>query len=422
MRDSLCEIDIIKTEELLHKYGSPLYVFHSYVFEKAFVKLRTSMRNIYSKYNIAYSYKTNYTPRICEMVKEMGGLAEVVSDMEYRLAKKIGYENNEIVYNGPLKGKGMFEHLSVGGVVNVDSLDELMKIINFAKKNNLKKVKIAFRVNIDIGQPFVSRFGIDSSIGSENKSDLDRAFDIARRYENIEVVGLHCHVGKSRSLESWENRADAMFKLVDKYFLEPPVFIDFGSGMNSEMESQLSIQFGEKIPSFSEYASIVAKRMAERYGKLPIENQPWLYTEPGTTIVSGSMSFLSTVQSIKRIKGKEYVVFDCSAGNIGEICKLKRLPINVFHCGKKLEKLNYATFTGYTCLEHDHIYEGFCGELAVGDIVQFRNIGSYSNVFKPPFISPNCAMVQINSEGKDKLIKRSETFDDVFVTYLFKGI
>ena len=37
------------------------------------------------------------------MVKEMGGLAEVVSDMEYRLAKKIGYENNEIVLTDEFK-------------------------------------------------------------------------------------------------------------------------------------------------------------------------------------------------------------------------------------------------------------------------------------------------------------------------------
>ena len=65
------------------------------------------------------------------------------------------------------------------------------------------------------------------------------------------------------------------------------------------------------------------------------------------------------------------------------------------------------------------MYEGFNGEIAVGDIVQFRNVGSYSNVFKPPFILPNCAMVQINEKGENELIKQKESIDDIFRTYVF---
>ena len=86
---------------------------------------------------------------------------------------------------------------------------------------------------------------------------------------------------------------------------------------------------------------------------------------------------------------------------------------------EEIKKVEDATFVGYTCLEHDHIYEGFSGELAVGDLVQFRNVGSYSNVFKPPFILPNCAMIQIDGDGTPSLMKRAETIDDLFHTYVF---
>ena len=413
-----CKLSKEQVLSYVKEYGSPLYVFHAEEFKTNYVELLNTMRNVYPKYNIAYSYKTNYTPKIISLVKELDGLAEVVSEMEYTLAKKIGYSNEKIIYNGPVKGNRLFEHIQEGGIANIDSIDELMTVVDFAQKNLNRSYKIAFRVNIDINQDFISRFGIDAYEEENKHAEIEKAFALVKEQKNIEVVGLHCHVGQSRSIDAWENRVRIMFKLVDRYFEKTPEFIDFGSGMNSVMEPELANQFGGHIPSFDEYAHVVAEAMQEKYGNLPWNEQPNLYTEPGTTLISGCMSFLGTVKTIKNVKGKNYVTFDCCGGNMGDICHLKQLPISIYHMGEVIKKLENATFVGYTCLEHDHIYEGFDGELAVGDLVQFRNVGSYSNVFKPPFILPNCAMIQIDNSGVS-LIKRTETIDDLFQTYMF---
>lgn len=412
-----CELSKEQVSELIGKFGSPLYVFHEDEFEKNYLDLIDTFRKVYPKYNIGYSYKTNYTPATIKKVKELGGLAEVVSDMEYKLAKKIGYGNHDIIYNGPVKGEGLFDHLDNGGVVNVDNLDELESIIEFAKGTS-KVIKLAFRVNLDIGQGFISRFGLDA-YPDGRKCELSEAFDKTNPIENIKIVGIHCHIGRSRSLEAWQNRVSQMFKLVDMYFKDYlPDFIDFGSGMNSIMEPCLAKQFSGHIPSYSEYACVLARAMNEKYGDLPYDKQPWLYTEPGTTVISGYVSFLGTVLSIKNVKGKTYVTFDCSGGNMGDICHLKNLPISIFDFGKNKKKCSDASFVGYTCLEHDHIFEGYDGELSVADVVQFRNVGSYSVVFKPPFILPNCAMVSIYGDNT-VLVKRKETIDDVFSTFVF---
>lgn len=412
-----CELSKKQVDLLIKEYGSPLYVFHEDEFEHNYLELLNAFRSIYPKYNIGYSYKTNYTPEIIKKVKNLGGLAEVVSDMEYQLAKKVGYENKDIIYNGPVKGKGLFEHLKNGGVANIDNLDELTKVIEMAKSFK-GDISIAFRVNINIGQEFISRFGLDA-YEDDRECELSSAFSSVKNISNIKVVGLHCHVGRSRSLEAWKNRISIMFKLVDKFFGDSiPEFIDLGSGMNSIMEPELARQFSGHIPTYKEYVNVVAASMKERYGYLPYDKQPWLYTEPGTTVISGYMSFLSTILSIKNVKNKTYVTFDCSGGNLGDICHLKNLPISIYKNSGDRKDVRDATFVGYTCLEHDHIYENFNGDLAVGDVIQFRNVGSYSNVFKPPFILPNCAMISL-SDGNAKLIKRIETIDDVFMTYLF---
>ena len=78
------------------------------------------------------------------------------------MAKKIGYDNKDIVYNGPVKGEGLFEHLLAGGIANIDNLDEMISVVEFAKKHPSVDMKLAFRVNIDIGQGFISRFGLDA--------------------------------------------------------------------------------------------------------------------------------------------------------------------------------------------------------------------------------------------------------------------
>ena len=416
-----CLLDDCQAFDLVEVYGSPLYIFHIDDFKETFIKLLEAVRAYYPKYNIAYSYKTNYTPRICEVVKELGGLAEVVSDMEFTLARQIGYESNRIIYNGPVKGDGLLTHLRNGGVVNIDSLDELSSVLSFAGENYGMPVHIAFRVNIDVGQGYISSFGLDAYEDEDldRYSELNHAFKLVNSLPNVHVVGLHCHIGKSRSIIAWHNRIRIMFKLIDRYFDGPPEFIDFGSGMNSVMEPILAKQFSDDIPTFAQYAEVIGKAMFDKYGNLPESKMPLLYTEPGTTLISGCVSFLSSVKSIKTVKNKVFVTFDCSGGNLGDICRLKRLPISVFHNDNISKSVVDASFVGYTCLEHDIIYEGYTGAVAVGDIVQYRNVGSYSNVFKPPFILPNCAMIALENNGHTEVIKRSETFADIFRTYVF---
>ena len=80
-------------EALLEKFGSPLYVFNEQGFSENYLHLLRAMRSRYENYRIAYSFKTNYTPYICSAAKALGAYAEVVSGMEYRLAKQLGYQD-----------------------------------------------------------------------------------------------------------------------------------------------------------------------------------------------------------------------------------------------------------------------------------------------------------------------------------------
>ena len=411
-------LDINKTKALLDKHNTSFYVFEEEEFKKNYLDLLNTFRSIYKNYNIAYSYKTNYTPYICNCVKKLGGLAEVVSDMEYYLAKKLGYDNSNIIYNGPVKGDKLEEHIINGGISNIDNIDEAKRIVNIAKKNIDKKIKVGIRVNSDVGAGYISRFGLEL----DSKEFID-TIELLKTSSNIKLVGFHCHVSRARGLDSWKKRIDNLLYSADKYIDGTPEFIDVGSGMFGKMDPFFSAQFGDNVPSYLDYAKVVAGTMEEHY-KDSI-NKPLLLSEPGTTIISNYISLVTKVVQKKKIKDKTFVTVDSSFYNAGDVCLVKQLPYYVLDKSKNLKKNicddNNISVMGYTCLEQDCLAKNFNINLEISDVIVFGNVGGYSIVSKPPFIQPNIPLYVIDSENKEIEIKRKETFEDIYKTFKYEG-
>lgn len=396
----------------IEELKTPYYIFYADEFINNYHDLENTMKSVYENYQIAYSFKTNYTPVVCNIVKNLGGYAEVVSDMEYQLALKIGFLPEHIVYNGPGKGE-MLEHcLLNGGLLNVDNMRELEKVCEIANKHSNKKIEIGIRVNFDIGNGLHSRFGLDIENG-----DFANALNIIEKVENLSVRGLHFHISRARALESWKNRIIGMLNLVEEYKLDNLQYIDLGSGMYGKLDPELQEQFGH-TPSFKDYASAVAGEMAKYYSNQV--KKPMLITEPGTTIVSKYFHIFMSVLDIKEIRGKYFALLDGSFHNVGEICGLKKVPMRIVS-SPKAEQYENVDFVGYTCLEQDVIYSGFEGKLALGDRVEICNVGGYSIVDKPPFIHPDIPIYMILKDNVT-CIKREQTLDDIFAPYVFKTV
>lgn len=394
-------------DTLTGRFGCPFYLFEEADFLDNARSLEKAMQAHYGKYRIAYSFKTNYTPYICKTVRKIGAYAEVVSGMEYELAKKIGFPDEEIIFNGPCKGAAGDRAFLNGAMVHADSLDELARLCKIAKMHEERQFRIGLRVNIDVGQGFVSRFGMD-------EEELSLAFQMVSSVPNLSVSGLHCHISRCRSKAAWQRRMETMLALADRFFEKAPAYIDLGSGMFGSMEPVFAAQF-DQAPSYEDYAGVTAALMAEHY---PGKDAPWLITEPGTTLVSRFVDCISRVQAIKTVRGHHFAILDTGVHMLGETCTLKQLPVRVVPCGNPQHQFDAVDLTGYTCLEQDVMYKDYSGMLAVGDYVVFGNVGGYSNVLKPPFIQPNCAMIAHKESDEYVLVKRAETGEDLLQTYI----
>lgn len=395
--------------QLKENFGEAFYLFDSDQFASNFKELKEAFSSIYPHFNIAYSYKTNYLPKIGKIVDFLGGYAEVVSDMELEIALHAGVSYDRIIWNGPIKNMLILQSFLLnGGTVNIDSWDELQEILEIAQNNPTNVLNIGVRCNYDVGDGVISRFGFDV-----DGSDFNNAISLITSTPNLKLINLHCHFAK-RDVKYWPARAKGMIDVIEKIGCIPER-VDIGGGLFGKMEDALKCQFSTSIPSYKEYAEAAASVFAEYFKDKAV--QPELLIEPGSALVGDCLKYVCIIKTIKNIRGKVFATISGSQKNIS--MSGVNPPISIISAGQyPQQEYKDVDLVGYTCIEGDVIYHNYKGFLAKEDFVIINNCGSYSIVMKPPFILTNVPILDI-CNGDVEVLKRQETFKDLFSTYTF---
>ena len=118
--------EVEDVEKLLIEYGSPLFLLSENKLREKYKLFKEAFTEEGIETIIGYSYKTNYLPALCSILKEEGAWAEVVADMEYKLARSLNVPGSEIIFNGCYKTETeLNKAVSEGALINIDSFDEL---------------------------------------------------------------------------------------------------------------------------------------------------------------------------------------------------------------------------------------------------------------------------------------------------------
>lgn len=398
--------------ELYDSYGCAFYILDSDIFEQNYKELSSAFTAYYSKFNIAYSYKTNYTPKLVQIVDKLGGYAEVVSEMEMEVALRSGVIPSHIIWNGPIKNaEKVRELLLAGGTVNIDSICELDIIQDISKWNQKDILNVGVRCNYDVGDGVLSRFGFDV-----DGDDFDKALRLIKSLHNLNLINLQAHFAK-RNPEFWATRAEGMLKIYDRVVTEyglKPSWLDIGGGIYGKMPSSLRNQLGVEEITYDDYAVRAAKTFANHFRG--ISDAPLLFIEPGSAVAGDCMRFVCRVETIKTVRGKSIATVNGSQKNIN--MNGINPPMEVVAGGYERVDVENCDIVGYTCIEGDVLQKNYTGRLGIGDFIIIGNCGSYSLVMKPPFILPNFSVLDI-SGNTIEVIKQAEKFDDLFQTFEF---
>ena len=397
---------------LSNRFGNAFYLLESESFEQNYKELTEAFKAYYLNFNIAYSYKTNYTPKLVQIVDKLGGYAEVVSEMEMEVALRSGVHPSRIIWNGPVKNeKKVKELLLTGGTVNIDSIYEIDNIRSIAESYPAHMLNVGVRINYEVGDGVLSRFGFDVE-----DDDFDTVFHFIQSTPNIHLINLQAHFA-GRSPEFWTARAEGMLKVYDRVVAEyglKPERIDIGGGIYGKMPEILRSQLGVGEVCYDDYASRAAKLFADHFKN--DSDAPYLFIEPGSAVAGDCMRFVSRIETIKTVRGKTIATVIGSQKNIS--MSGINPPMEVISGGQERGSVENADIVGFTCIEGDVLQKNYSGSLAVGDYIVISNCGSYSVVMKPPFILPNFPVLDLCGDDVE-IIKRAETFDDLFHTFNF---
>jgi diaminopimelate decarboxylase len=228
------QIEGVAINDLVSKYGSPLIVLSESQMRKRYRRLQDVMQMHYPKVEQAWSYKTNYLGAVCSIFHQEGARAEVVSGMEYQMARRLGIAGKDIIFNGPGKRPDELKAAILdNALIHIDHLDELYLLEKLAKELD-SRPNVAIRVNMDTGiSPQWSRFGFNYENG-----EAMRAIHRLLAGKAMNLKGLHTHIGTfildanayywaARSLLDLATKLEAVHGIVLEY-------IDLGGGFASQ--------------------------------------------------------------------------------------------------------------------------------------------------------------------------------------------
>lgn len=375
------------------KIETPCYVIHKDELIDIMNGFINDVKSIYPNVIVAYSYKSNYYSEIIKSAKSLGLWAEVASEDEYYLARKLGYID-KIVFNGPVKSYNSFvDAMMNGAIVNLDSKREIEWLETLPKS---KLYRIGIRLNYKLSKycneilehdEVCSRFGFDV----EGK-DFEEILDRIKRLGNICICGFQMHrSGNSRSVEIYKSMIYMAKDIAQRENIRLD-FIDLGGGMK--------LGLSEKLTAIS-YMKGIKKALDET--KMNGIN---VILEPGNSLVYRSIDYIAKVIDVKYVGGSCYVTLDGSRIHTDPLLrKIKYLGIEIKTNSKVKHKKLYLC--GFTCKETDRFTVLNNEYIDVGDYVIFKQIGSYTMSLAPSFIE-GFPRVYVIQAGKISIHKEKE--------------
>lgn len=304
------------TAELAEKYGTPLYVYDKKYIEDICNTFRETLEETYGEGLILYASKAFACTGMYRLVNKLGLGADVVSGGELFTAVKSGFPAEKLVMHGNNKtDKELAQALDAGvGVIVCDALDEISRLSALCESRGAEQ-KIMLRVNPGVEahtHHFVQTATPDSKFGfSVANGEAMQAVKSAVAAKNLRLIGLHCHIGSQIfEKESFSLAAEKMtdfYKRVKDELSYEFEALNLGGGFGiyyTDEDRKLDAK------GYAEYIAAVAKTLKDCVQKKGLK-KPFLYLEPGRSIVGEAGITLYTAGSVKKIPGiKNYVAVD----------------------------------------------------------------------------------------------------------------
>lgn len=401
-KDKRLYCENVPIAKIVEAVGTPFYLYSYATLKRHYLAFAAAFEGV--KKLICYSAKANTNLAVLKLFASLGCGLDIVSGGELFRGIKAGFPPRKIVYSGVGKRDDEIDYALEAGILmfNVESLDEMERINSRAQRLKTK-APAAIRVNPDVDpktHPYIStglqknKFGVDTQAAVEG-------YKMASRLDNIEIVGIDCHIGSQiteaepfddalRSLKALMNELKRLGIIIR--------YLDMGGG--------LGITYGsETPPSLGEYAKAILADLDDPDLQLILE--------PGRVLVGNAGILVTRVLYRKSGVAKDFVIVDAGMNDL-----LRPTLYNAYHAIEPLEEsaenLIVADVVGPICESADFLaIERSMANVKRGDLLAVMSTGAYGYVMSSNYCSrPRVAEVMVRDD-QFEVVKKREKYEDL---------
>ncbi|MBP5667598.1 MAG: diaminopimelate decarboxylase [Salinivirgaceae bacterium] len=282
---------------------TPFYWYDSQLLDQTLQTVK-SLADRYG-YHVHYAVKANGNLEILRRVNAAGLGTDCVSGNEILQSIAAGIAPEKIAFAGVGKSD---EEIRIGLENNIfcfncESIPEIEVIDEIAGQMG-KKAHIALRINPNVhaSTHHYITTGLEENKFGINTWALDDVLKVLERTKNVELIGLHFHIGSQiLDMQDFRNLCTRVNE-IQEWFYARKIIVDHinvggGLGVNYEQPDK------QPIPTFEEYFKVFAE-------SLKLRPKQQLHFELGRAIVAQCGSLITKVLYVKNGTNKKFAIVD----------------------------------------------------------------------------------------------------------------
>ncbi len=291
--------------DLADNYGTPLFVYSRATLERHWHAFDNALDG--HDHLVCYAVKANSNLAVLNLLARLGSGFDIVSGGELQRVLQAGGNAERIVFSGVGKLAHEIETALDLDILcfNVESAQELDRINEIAGRKG-KTARVSFRVNPDVDaktHPYIST-GLKENKFGVAFADAEEIYLKASALENIDVIGMDCHIGSQLTeMSPYIDAFDRLLGLIDRLRQQGVNIhhLDLGGG--------LGIRYRDEEPPLpAEWASALRERLQKFDGTIIIE--------PGRAIAGNAGILVSRVNYLKHGADKNFAVIDAAMNDL----------------------------------------------------------------------------------------------------------
>lgn len=384
------------------EFGTPTYVYSRDALERAYLDYAQALEGRDAL--VCYAVKANSNLAVLNVLARLGAGFDIVSAGELERVLRAGGDPAKVVFSGVGKQPAEIRRALDVGIFcfNIESDAELDRVNAVAAEMGVK-APVSFRVNPDVDagtHPYISTGLKENKFGI----GIDTAAEVYRRaaaMDNVEVVGMDCHIGSQLTeISPFLDALDRLLQLLDTLADEGIQIrhLDLGGGLGV-------CYTDEQPPAPQEYIAAVLERLGERELKLIFE--------PGRSIAANAGVMLTRVEFLKQNGDKNFAIID---GAMNDLIRpslysayQEIIPVELREEGET----KAWDLVGPVCETGDFLGKDRQLNLQPGDLLAVCSAGAYGFVMASNYNTrPRPAEVMVD-DNQAYLVRERETLNDL---------